>query len=150
MILAIAVVVTAGCLLNRTVYYVGAIMIILIYLFLSSVLCYLLFSKRRGSMRFDPAARTGLTLLSLTTPFYITRLVYLALVIFASMAIYNPVVGDWRYVAGMEFAMEVPIVLLLLASSLVVEPVHKRRELVEAGAELSSLGEPKAEPQTAF
>lgn len=37
---------------------------------------------------------------------------------------FSPVLGDWRFLAGMGLAMEVPILLLLMAAGIVVEPLE--------------------------
>jgi hypothetical protein len=41
---------------------------------------------------------------------------------------FDPVIGDWRYLVGLGFAMEVGIVVLLVLAGIFIEPLQGRKE----------------------
>lgn len=55
-------------------------------------------------------------------PFLMVRVIYLVLVEFGPVK-FSPLLGDWRYQAGMAFVMEVAIMVLLIVGRAIIQPL---------------------------
>lgn len=86
------------------------------------VTCIAILIVSRYRQKLVETARLGLWIALASLPLYTVRVVYLMLVEFGNVN-FDPVIGDWRYLAGLGFAMEVGIVILLILVGVVVEPL---------------------------
>lgn len=91
------------------------------------VACIAMLIASRYREQLVKTAQLGLLITIVSLPPYAVRAVYLMLVEFGDVK-FDPVVGDWRFLASLGFAMEVVIVVLLVVAGVVVEPFWVGRE----------------------
>lgn len=113
--------VIAGCILNTTVLKAGSLVLLAAFVYVAGISIFI--SVTGYKQLLHTSGQLGLWLVVATLPFYTVRVVYLVLVEFGSIR-FNPVLGDWRFLAAMGLAMEVPILLLLMIAGVVVEPLE--------------------------
>jgi len=118
-IAAVILFMVAGCILNLTCIKVGAIILMVTFVYLVIIVKYILF---RILHQLERAAQRGLWFVVATLPLYLIRVIYLLLVEFGSIK-FDPLIGDWQYLVGMGFAMEVGIVVLLVMARIAIEPL---------------------------
>ena len=111
----------AGCILNTTLLKVGGLVLLATFVYVGSISIFIFATSHKKLLH--TSGQLGLRLTVATLPFYAVRVVYLVLVEFGSIK-FSPVLGDWRFLAGMGLAMEVPILLLLMTAGIVVEPLE--------------------------
>jgi hypothetical protein len=106
---------------------------------------YLMTSRIRQKL--TASGRKALFVAIAILPFLVVRITYLLLVEFGSV-IFSPILGNWRFQAGMGFAMEVAIMILLIVGRTVMQPLV----LGKTGEDLSARGVqgemPSSEAQT--
>ena len=120
-IVAAVLFVVAGCILNTTLLKVGGLVLLATFVYVGSISIFIFATSYKKLLH--ASGQLGLRLTVATLPFYTVRVVYLVLVEFGSIK-FSPVLGDWRFLAGMGLAMEVPILLLLMTAGIVVEPLE--------------------------
>ena len=119
-LMAVILIIVAGSTLNLSFLKAGAILLLDTYVHLACVTT-LITSRYRG--KFTKPAQIGILAAIASLPLYGVRAVYLLLVEFAGVK-FDPIVGDWRYLTGLGFAMEVGIVVLLVIAGIAIEPLH--------------------------
>lgn len=117
--IAVILIITAGSILNLSFLKAGAIVLLATYVYIASIAIFIALSHKEQLIR---AAQSGLLIVIASLPLYAVRAIYLMLVEFGDVK-FDPVVGDWRYIVGLGFAMEVGIVILLVVAGIAVEPL---------------------------
>jgi hypothetical protein len=101
---------------------VGAVVLLAALVYLATLVLWIAFGKARH--RLTRAGQTAVWIAVCSLPFYGIRVVYLLLNGFGPVR-FSAVFGSWHILAGMGFAMEVVVVVLLIAGGLVVEPLTR-------------------------
>lgn len=122
--IAVVLIVVAGSILNLSFLKAGALVLLATYVY---VACIAIFIISRYQDRLVKSAHLGLRISVASLPLFAIRVVYLLLVEFGDIK-FDPVVGDWRYLVGLGFTMEVGIVFLLVTAAIAIEPLHIRRD----------------------
>jgi hypothetical protein len=117
-LLAVILIIVAGSVLNVSYLKAGAVVLAATFIYLSCTAIVILVSRLRKVL--SAAGKRGLWLAIASLPFFAARVIYLLLVEFGNEE-FDPVVGDWRWLVGMGFGMEVGIVVLLVAAGVALE-----------------------------
>ncbi len=123
-IIAVTLIIVAASILNLSFLKAGAAVLLVTFIYVACV-AILIAYRYRG--RLVETAEIGLWIAIASLPLYAVRVIYLMLVEFGDIK-FDPVVGDWRYLVGLGFAMEAGIVLLLVMAGIAVEPLRLREE----------------------
>lgn len=115
----VILIIVAGSVLNLSFLKADAVLLLATFIYLSRIAIYIASSRLRHEL--NVAGQRGLWILIASLPLYAVRVVYLLLIEFGD-AKFDPIVGDLRFLIGMAFAMEVGIVVLLVAAGVIVEP----------------------------
>jgi hypothetical protein len=116
---AVILFIVAGCVLNLTCIKAGAIVLMVTFVYLVIIVKYIMF---RILQQLDKAAQRGFWFVVATLPLFLIRVIYLLLVEFGSVK-FDPIIGDWQFLVGMGFAMEVGIAVLLIMARIATEPL---------------------------
>jgi hypothetical protein len=115
-------IIVAASLLILTLFRAGAIVLLVGFACLTLLLLWLASGKATFTIAAD--GMKALRVAVATVPFFVIRQAYLLLVEFGSLK-FNPVLGDWRYVAGMDLMPELSIMVILISAVCIVEPVTR-------------------------
>jgi hypothetical protein len=120
----VILIIIAGSILNLSFLKAGAVVLLATFVY---VACIAMLIASRYRERLVKTAQLGLWITIASLPLYAVRVIYLMLVEFGDVK-FDPVVGDWRFLASLGFAMEVGIVVILVVAGVVVEPLWVGRE----------------------
>jgi hypothetical protein len=120
----VILIIIAGSILNLSFLKAGAVVLLATFVY---VACIAVLIALRYTERLVKTAQLGLWIAIASLPLYSVRVVYLMLVEFGDVK-FDPVVGDWRFLASLGFAMEVGMVVFLVVAGVVVEPLWGGRE----------------------
>jgi hypothetical protein len=123
-VVAVILVIIAGSILNTSFLKAGAAVLLAAYVYLVFTAIFIAF---RYKDQLIETAQYGLWIALASLPLYGIRMIYLMLVEFGDIK-FDPVVGDWQYLVGLGFAMEVGIVVLLVLAGIAIEPLQIKRE----------------------
>ena len=118
-LIAVVLFVVAGSVLNLSYLKAGALFLMATFIYLTSIVIFIML---RCYHHLDKTAQRGLLIVIAALPLYTVRVIYLLLVEFGDIK-FDPLVGDWRFVAGMGLTMEAGIVVLLIIIGVVIEPL---------------------------
>jgi len=123
-VIAAILIIIAGSILNLSLIKAGVAVLLATFVYVAFIAILIAFRYRQ---RLVKTAQLALWIAITSLPLYAVRVIYLMLVEFGDVK-YDPVVGDWRFLAALGFAMEVGIVVLLVGAGVAVEPLWVGRE----------------------
>lgn len=118
-LIAVVLFIVAGSILNLSYIRAGAMVLLVTFIYLS---CIVILITYRCWNYLNKAAQKGLKIVMAALPLYAVRVIYLLLVEFGDIK-FDPILGDWRFIAVMGLAMESGIVVLLITAGVVLEPL---------------------------
>jgi hypothetical protein len=119
LLIAVVLIIVAGSILNLSFLKAGASVITATFIYLCGIAVFISTTRLRNQLNANAQRSLWIALASL--PLYTVRVIYLMLVEFGNVR-FDPVIGDWRYLASLGFAMEVGIAVLLVMAGIAVEP----------------------------
>jgi hypothetical protein len=122
--IGIVLICVAGGILNTALLKAGAVMILVAFVYLVTILIVLSLNGQYKDLPIE--GQRGVMLVVAALPFYVIRMVYMMLGDFGNVK-YSPAIGDWKMAVGLEFVMEIVIVILLISAMVVVQPVLGKR-----------------------
>ena len=129
-LIAAIIIGVAGGLVNTTLVKVGAAIILAAFVYFVLLFAYIVLRSEITAL--PENGRRAVWLMIAALPFYVVRLVYLMLADFGSVK-YSPAIGDWKLTVGLEFLMEILIVILLQTAELIAQPLFGHRRQRQSG-----------------
>jgi hypothetical protein len=123
-VIAAILIIISASILNLSYLKAGATVLLATFVY---VTCIAMLIVSRYRQRLVKTSQLGFWIAIASLPLYAVRVIYLMLVEFGNVK-FDPVIGDWRYLAGLAFAMEVGIVIFLIVAGVTVEPLWVRSE----------------------
>ena len=127
--MGVILIIVAGSILNADLFKTGAIIIVVTFVYFACITMFILTTRHISQL--DWSGQRGLRLTIATLPLFAIRSVYLLLVVFGPVK-FDPVIGDWRFLVGMELAMELGIVILLMLAGVVAQPLRNQNRRVSS------------------
>jgi hypothetical protein len=120
-LLAVTLIIVAGSVLNISYLKAGAVVLLVTFIYLACLITFISTQSRKSEL--DRCSQQGLWFVIAALPFCAVRAIYLLLAVFGSEK-YDPVIGDWQFLAGLGFAMEVVIVIFLIIAGVTIRPLQ--------------------------